>query len=63
MLLPGSASGREALLDWLAGQDGGSWQQRWLASGADTAAAAWGGRHQSPRPPGSVPAVAALVSQ
>ena len=63
-LLPGNASGREALLDWLAGQDGGSWQQRWLASGADAAAAAW---WQLPRDwlrrSGSpVPAVAPLVS-
>ena len=64
VLLPGSASGREALLDWLAGQDGGSWQQRWLASGADTAAAAWWQLARDwPRPPGQpVPAVAALVS-
>ena len=64
VLLPGSASGREALLDWLAGQDGGSWQQRWPASGADTAAAAWWQLARDwPRPPGQpVPAVAALVS-
>jgi hypothetical protein len=40
-LLPGNASAPEALLDWLAGQDGSCWQQRWLASGADAAAAAW----------------------
>jgi hypothetical protein len=25
------------MLDWLAAQPGDSWQQRWLASGADTA--------------------------
>ncbi len=61
---PATASGREALLDWLAGQDGGSWQQRWLASGADAAAAAW---WQLPRDwlrrSGSpVPTVAPLVS-
>ena len=30
-----------ALLDWLQGQEGGSWQQRWLASGSDAAGAAW----------------------
>jgi hypothetical protein len=64
-LLPGKASALEALLEWLAGQDGGSWQQRWLASGADTAGAAWwqlarGWLHQ--RPARRVPAVAALVS-
>ena len=44
---PGSgATGRQAagvalLLDWLAVQDGGSWQERWLASGADAAGATW----------------------
>ncbi len=64
-LLPGKASALEALLDWLQGQDGGSWQQRWLASGADTAGAAW---WQLPRDwlhrrsGHRVPAVAALVS-
>ena len=63
-LLPGSASGLEALLDWLAGQDGGSWQQRWLASGADAAGPPWwqvarDWLRRSGRP---VPAVAALVS-
>ncbi len=35
------AAGLALLLDWLAGQDGGSWQERWLASGADAAGAAW----------------------
>ena len=29
------------LLDWLADQAGQTWQQRWLASGADTAGADW----------------------
>ncbi|WP_327586891.1 hypothetical protein OHA25_07715 [Nonomuraea sp. NBC_00507] len=29
------------LLDWLAGQPGETWQERWLASGADTAGASW----------------------
>jgi hypothetical protein len=29
------------LLDWLADQPGGSWQQRWLASGADAAREDW----------------------
>jgi hypothetical protein len=29
------------LLDWLADQPGQSWQQRWMASGADAAGAAW----------------------
>ena len=38
---PGHAAGVALLLDWLAGQDGGSWQERWLASGADGAGAAW----------------------
>jgi hypothetical protein len=33
--------GLKLLLDWLATQPGDSWQQRWLASGADTAGAAW----------------------
>ena len=47
------------------GQDGGSWQQRWLASGADTAGAAWWqlARDWLHRRSGHpVPAVAALVS-
>jgi len=29
------------LLDWLEEQPGATWQERWLASGADTAGAAW----------------------
>jgi integrase len=29
------------LLDWLADHPGGSWQHRWLASGADTAGTRW----------------------
>ena len=29
------------LLDWLSDQPGHSWQQRWMASGADAAAAGW----------------------
>jgi hypothetical protein len=33
--------GLELLLDWLADQPGESWQQRWLASGADSAGAKW----------------------
>ncbi|MGH3611571.1 MAG: tyrosine-type recombinase/integrase [Pseudonocardia sp.] len=33
--------GVAALLDWLGAQPGASWQERWLASGADTAGAAW----------------------
>ena len=40
-LRPGQAGALGALLDWLQGQDGGSWQQRWLASGSDAAGAAW----------------------
>ena len=35
-----SRRGLGALLDWLQGQEGGSWQQRWLASGSDAAGAA-----------------------
>jgi integrase len=64
-LRPGNAGALEALLDWLQGQDGGSWQQRWLASGADTAGAAWWqlARDWLHRRSGHpVPAVAALVS-
>ena len=34
-------AGVRLLLDWLAAQPGLTWQDRWLASGADTAAAAW----------------------
>jgi hypothetical protein len=33
--------GLELVLDWLAGQPGETWQDRWLASGADTAGAGW----------------------
>jgi integrase len=40
-MLPGQAGGLEALLGWLHDQEGGSWQQRWLASGCDAAGAAW----------------------
>jgi hypothetical protein len=29
------------LLDWLAGQPGATWQERWLASGAEEAGAGW----------------------
>jgi len=36
-----SAAGIEALLDWLEDQEGGSWQERWLASGAEALGAAW----------------------
>ena len=63
-LLPGNASALAGLLDWLQGQDGGSWQQRWLASGADTAGAAWWqlARDWLDRSGHPVPAVAALVS-
>ena len=49
------AAGLALLLDWLAGQDGGSWQERWLASGAEAAGAAWaqlaGGWLTRPRGP------------
>jgi hypothetical protein len=31
------------LLDWLAEFDGDSWQQRWMASGADAAGRSWSG--------------------
>jgi Phage integrase family len=31
------------LLDWLADQAGETWQQRWMASGADAASGAWRG--------------------
>jgi hypothetical protein len=37
----GGPGGLEGLLDWLEAQEGGSWQQRWLASGADAAGAGW----------------------
>jgi integrase len=33
--------GQVVLLDWLEGQDGDSWQQRWLASGAEQAGTSW----------------------
>lgn len=33
--------GLRLMLDWLAEQPGRSWQQRWMASGADAAAAGW----------------------
>jgi integrase len=33
--------GLRALLDWLSDQPGATWQDRWLASGADTAGADW----------------------
>jgi len=33
--------GLPLLLDWLADQPGGTWQQRWLASGADAAGEDW----------------------
>jgi len=33
--------GPGALLDWLAGQPGATWQERWLASGADQARSGW----------------------
>jgi integrase len=33
--------GRGLLLDWLEDQDGDSWQQRWLASGAEEAGTTW----------------------
>ena len=36
-----STGGIEALLDWLEDQEGGSWKERWLASGADAAGAGW----------------------
>lgn len=34
-------AGRGLLLDWLEGQDGDSWQRRWLASGAEEAGTGW----------------------
>ena len=36
-----SAGGIEALLDWLEDQEGGTWQERWLASGAEALGARW----------------------
>jgi hypothetical protein len=45
---PTAAKGRTAnklglrlLLDWLTGQPGDTWQERWMASGADTAGGSW----------------------
>ena len=35
------ASGVALLLDWLGDQPGGTWQERWLASGADSAPVTW----------------------
>ena len=37
----GNPAGLSLLLDWLEDQDGVTWQQRWQASGAEAAAAAW----------------------
>jgi hypothetical protein len=43
----GSAAGQQAiagigaLLDWLEDHEGGSWQERWLASGAEALGARW----------------------
>jgi hypothetical protein len=34
-------AGIEALLDWLEDQEGGSWHERWLASGAEPLGARW----------------------
>src|ERR1019366_8483772 len=36
------ANGLEALLDWLGEQPGDTWQQRWLATGAEAARGQWG---------------------
>ncbi len=35
------ATGLGLALDWLEDQEGGTWQQRWLASGAEEARASW----------------------
>ena len=35
--------GMKLLLDWLSGQPGATWQERWRASGADQAGGAWRG--------------------
>ena len=35
------ARGLARLLDWLAGQTGATWQERWLAGGAESAGAGW----------------------
>jgi integrase len=37
----GSQLGLRLLLDWLADQPGGTWQDRWLASGADADGRSW----------------------
>jgi integrase len=37
----GHRLGLRLLLDWLASQPGETWQDRWLASGADSAGGAW----------------------
>jgi len=37
----GQIRGVDLVLDWLAGHPGGTWQQRWLASGAEDAARDW----------------------
>jgi integrase len=37
----GQIRGLNLVLDWLAGHPGGTWQQRWLASGAQDAARNW----------------------
>jgi hypothetical protein len=64
-LAPGPAAAMEGLLDWLQAQEGGSWQQRWLASGAGTAGAAWlqlPGDWLNQRPGQRAPAAVALAS-
>jgi hypothetical protein len=64
-LRPGQAGALGALLDWPGGQEGGSWQQRWLASGSDAAGAAWRqlpGGWLNRRPGLAAPRTAALVS-
>src|SRR5260221_13864415 len=62
MELPGTSS-RQArwrraeavtfVLDWLEGFPGGSWQDRWLLSGADERGRSWG--PAGPAPPGHSP--------
>jgi len=37
----GNKLGLQLLLDWLAGQPGDTWQERWMASGADVAGGSW----------------------
>ena len=64
-LRPGQAGALGALLDWLGGQDGGSWQQRWLASGSEAAGAGWRqlpGGWLNRRPGQAAPLPSALVS-